>query len=170
MLECPAMTMRRRRLSALALAAALPLAGPLACGPSERAEGAARDEIEGLLTAYLPTLSEVYRTGDLGPIEGMAAPRELERVDSFIRERAREGRLVDPTLQRFEIEKFDLYQHSNAYLTSREIWDLRIRAAGSDRLIQEELGKSDRFRYQLRREGDRWRVLTREVVTAATGG
>lgn len=154
---------RRSAIAPAALALALAL---VACGPSEKAQGEAQAEIEALLADYLPALAEAYRTGDLGPLEGIAAPREIERVNHFIRERAQEGRLVDPTLHRFEIEAFSLFQHSNVYLTTRETWDLRIRAAGSDRLIQEELGKTDRFRYQVRREGDRWRVLTREVVTA----
>lgn len=158
--------MRRRSLAAArALAAVLAAAAGLACSPSEEASGDARAEVEQLLAEYLPRLPEAYRTGDLAPLEGLASPREMDRIESLILDRAQEGQVVDPELKSFEIEQFDLYQHSNAYLTTREVWDLRLRAAGSDRLIHEELAKPDRYRYQVRRQdGGGWRILSREVI------
>ena len=169
-LDCPAMVRRPRTSLALLLAAPLLMAA-LACGPSERTEQEARGEIQALLDAYLARLGDVYRTGDTSPVEALVTPRERDRVASLIRDRAREGRVVDPTLQRFEIERFDLYQHSNALVTTREVWDLRIRAAGSDRVIQEELGKTDRYHYQFMRGDDGgWIVLSREVAAPPAGG
>lgn len=153
--------------TARALAAVLLAAAVLACGPSEQAAGDARVEIEQLLGEYLPRLPEVYRTGDLAPLEGLAAPREMERIEAFIRDRAQEGQVVDPELESFEIERFDLYQHSNGYVTTREVWNLRLRAAGSDRLISDEnaTAKPYRYSYQVRREnGGGWRILSREVI------
>jgi predicted lipid-binding transport protein (Tim44 family) len=158
--------MRRRSLAAArAFAAVLTAAAALACSPSEEASGDAQAEVEQLLAEYLPRLPEAYRTGDLDPLEGLASPREMDRIESLILDRAKEGQIVDPELKSFEIVQFDLYQHSNAYLTTREVWDLRLRAAGSDRLINEELAKPDRYRYQVRRhDGDGWRILSREVI------
>ena len=156
-----------RRSTALALAAA----ALLACGPSEATQEEARAAVQELLEAYLPALAEYYRTGDDAHVDGLAAPRERDRVESLIRDRAHEGMVIDATLQRFEIDRFDLYQHSNALLSTREVWDLRIRAAGSDRIIQEELGKTDLYRYQVKRDDDGgWIVLSREVVAPPAGG
>ena len=159
-----------RRSAAVALAAAPLLAALIACGPSEQVQQEARADVEELLAAYLPALSEYYRSGDSEHVEGLAAPRERDRVEWLIRDRAQEGMVIDATLQRFEIDRFDLYQHSNALLSTREVWDLRIRAAGSDRIIQEELGKTDGYRYQVKRGDDGWMVLSREVVAAPAGG
>jgi len=162
---------RRPRSAVLVLAAVPLLAAGLACGPSEQQTQKVQTEIEELLAAYLPALGEFYRTGDPATVEGLVAPREREWVEALIRERAQEGLVIDATLQRFEIDRFDLYQHSNALLTTREVWDLRIRAAGSDRVIQDEPGKSDRYRYQVKRGDDgRWIVLSREVVAPPAGG
>lgn len=149
-------------VAVLALAAA-----GLACGPSEQASGDARAEVEALLEDYLPRLPEVYRTGDLAPLQGLAAPREMERIEAFIRDRAQEGQVVDPELESFEVVDFNLYQHSNAYVTTREVWNLRLRAAGSDRLLSDENAAAQpyRYSYQVRREeGGDWRVLSREVM------
>jgi hypothetical protein len=160
-----------RRSAALALAAVPLLAALIACGPSEQVQQEARADVEELLAAYLPALAEYYRSGDSEHVEGLAAPRERDRVESLIRDRAQEGMVIDATLQRFEIDRFDLYQHSNALLSTREVWDLRIRAAGSDRIIQEELGKTDGYRYQVKRgDDDGWMVLSREVVAPPAGG
>jgi hypothetical protein len=160
-----------RRSAAVALAAAPLLAALIACGPSEQVQQEARADVEELLAAYLPALSEYYRSGDSEHVEGLAAPRERDRVEWLIRDRAQEGMVIDATLQRFEIDRFDLYQHSNALLSTREVWDLRIRAAGSDRIIQEELGKTDGYRYQVKRgDDDGWMVLSREVVAPPAGG
>jgi hypothetical protein len=160
-----------RRSAAVALAAAPLLAALIACGPSEQVQQEARADVEELLAAYLPALAEYYRSGDSEHVEGLAAPRERDRVESLIRDRAQEGMVIDATLQRFEIDRFDLYQHSNALLSTREVWDLRIRAAGSDRIIQEELGKTDGYRYQVKRgDDDGWMVLSREVVAPPAGG
>ena len=162
---------RRPRSAVLVLAAVPLLAAALACGFSEQQTQRVQTEIEELLAAYLPALGEFYRTGDPATVEGLVAPRERERVEALIRGRAQEGLVIDATLQRFEIDRFDLYQHSNALLTTREVWDLRIRAAGSDRVIQDEPGKSDRYRYQVKRGDDgRWIVLSREVVAPPAGG
>ncbi len=163
--------LRRPHPAILALAAAPLLAAALACGPSEERVREVQTEVEELLAAYLPALAEFYRTGDPAPVEGLVAPRERERVEALIRERGQEGLVIDATLQRFEIDRFDLYQHSNALLTTREVWDLRLRAAGSDRVIQDEPGKSDRYHYQVKRGDDgRWMVLSREVVAPPAGG
>lgn len=156
----------RRALAAVAVIALGLLAGAgAACGPSASSQAEDRREIEQLLADYLPALAEYYRTGDPGATVDLAVPKEVDHVNRWVLERGREGRVVDPTLESVEIETLDVYQHSNAILTTQEVWDLRIRATGSGRVIQEELDKPDRFRYQLKRGDDgRWRVLSREVV------
>lgn len=157
----------RATLAAASVAGLGLLAGlAAACGPSTASQEATRGEIEELLHAYLPVLAEYYRTGEPGAAETYAFPKEVDHVNRWILTRARdEGHVVDPTLESVEIEQLNVYQPTNAILTTQEIWDLRIRAAGSGRVIQEELGKLNRFRYQLKRDDDgRWRVLSREVV------
>lgn len=156
---------RFRRPAAAVLLALLPVIA-LGCGrPSEQAQEEVRVEIEIALADYLPRLAEVYRTGDLSPLVGLAAPREIASVESFISERAQEGRVVDAELQRFEIQDFDLYKYNSAFVTTREVWDLHLRAAGSDRLLSEELGRAYRYRYQFYRDdGEGWKIRSRVVV------
>ena len=42
-----------------------------------------------------------------------------------------------------------------------EVWDLRSLALGSREPLAEDLGQSNRVKYQLKREGDSWKVLFR---------
>lgn len=147
----------------LALILGLVLAVAGACGPSEEQSEADHDEIRQLLEAYLPVLGEAYATGDTAPLEGLAAAKEAFAAAKRIADFAREGRRVEPTFRDLTLEDVVIYQHSNAYVTTVERWDVRIYAAGSERLISEQLDQVNRVKYQLKRTDDGWRVLYRTL-------
>jgi predicted lipid-binding transport protein (Tim44 family) len=149
------------------LAAALLLGGALACAPSVEDQAADRAAVQALLEAYLPALAQAYATGDADALAGMAAPKEMASVEKRVLDLAKEGRVLQPTFKSVTVEAVDRYQHSNAFVNTVEVWDLRVTSAGSDRVLSEELDQTSRARYQLKRtdEGD-WLVLYRELVRA----
>jgi hypothetical protein len=150
------------------LAALVTAAG---CAPSPAQVEVDQDAVRELLEAYLPALSQAYATGDVSPLRGLAAEKEVLATEKRIVDIAREGRVVHPTFRDLTIEKLDVYQHSNAYVTTVERWDLQVYAAGTDRLLSEEMDQVNRVRYQLKRNDDgSWRVLFRELVRTDGGG
>lgn len=169
LLDCNAMIRRRpiRSFPPLALLLAALAAVAAGCSPSAAQMEGDRDAVRELLEAYLPALSAAYATGDVSSLRGLAAEKEVLATEKRIVDIAREGRVVHPAFKDLTIEKLDVYQHSNAYVTTVERWDLQVFAAGSDRLLSEERDQVNRVRYQLKRNDDgSWRVLFRELVRA----
>lgn len=163
-------TVMRRRVSALARA--LPaLAGLLAaalvagaCGPPSAEEVAAdREEVLEFLREYLPKMSEAYRTGDTAPLEPYTTLKERETIEKRVRDLAKQGSVLSPELVRLEVEDVVTWSAVNAFVTTVEVWDLRVLAAGSDSVIRETENQSNRVKYQLKREDGRWRVFGRQL-------
>lgn len=149
-----------RRLAFLAVL--LPVA-LLACGPSARQQEVDLQDIQRDLEAYLPLLGNAYATGELEPLEEYVAIKEVARVEKRIHDLGLQGRVLAPTFRQLTIEDVNVFNFANAYVTTLEVWDVRILAVGSDTVLAEEIGQSNRVQYQLKREGGRWRVLFRSI-------
>lgn len=148
-------------LVAGAFAAALALG---ACGPPSTEEVEAdREEIHAFLAEYLPRMAEAYETGELEPIEPYTTLKERETIKKRIRDLAKQGSVLAPELVSLEVEEVVTWSVVNAFVTTVEVWNVRVVAAGSDRVVREELGQSNRVKYQLKREEGRWRVFGREL-------
>jgi hypothetical protein len=144
-----------RPLSALLLLTAL------ACGPSEQQQRADTESVAAALEVYLPRLGRAYASGDLAPLEGLAAQKEIAAIEKRISDLADQGRILEATFRELTIEEVTVFNYANAYVTTVEVWDLRSLATGSREQLAEDLGQSNRVKYQLKREGDSWRVLFR---------
>ena len=116
---------------------------------------------QAALELYLPRLGQAYATGDLEPLEGLAAQKEIAAIAKRISDLAEQGRVIEPTFRQMTIEEVKVFNYANAYVTTVEVWDLRSLATGSRQQLAEDIGQSNRVKYQLKREGDRWKVLFR---------
>lgn len=135
----------------------------LACGTSEEQEKLNTDEIQAALESYLPILGEVYATGDLSLLEGLAAEKEIARIHKRIEDLSYQGRRLVPTFRALTVEDANVWNYSNCYVTTLEIWDLEVRATGVEQVLSSQLEQSNRVKYQLKRDDGRWRVLFRTI-------
>lgn len=146
---------------ALLLGVALAVAS---CGePSAEEAAADQEEVRAFLAEYLPKMSEAYRTGDTEPLEPYTTLKERETIEKRVRDLARQGSVLSPELVSLEVEDVVTWSAVNAFVTTVEVWDLRVLAAGSDSVIRETEGQSNRVKYQLKREDGRWRVFGRQL-------
>lgn len=122
--------------------------------------------IEALLADYLPKMASAYADGDLEVLRGLAAEKEIatlyKRINDLMNQ---EGRVVVPTLQSFEIEQITIWNYSNAFVTTLEVWDLEVLAAGTDQRLSGVEGQRNRVTYQLKRRDEGWEVLYRAIQT-----
>jgi hypothetical protein len=135
---------------------------PLACaeGKIERT-AQSEEQLRQDLEHYLPLLAQAYSTGELQPLEGLAAEKEIAYVRKYLEKLKDSGRILEPRFEHLTIEDFNIWNNSNAFVTTVEVWDVKLFATGSHTLLGEDLGRSDRVKYQLKRDGGRWRVLYR---------
>lgn len=134
------------------------------CGGSPSShEEVDRQQIETTLESYLPLLAEAYATGDLEPLQPYVAQKEISRVFKRVQDLADQGRTLVPTFRQLTIEDVNVWNYSNAYVTTHEVWDLVIYPTGSDQILAEEYEQPNRVKYQLKREGEQWRVLFRTI-------
>ena len=148
-------------MRALRPALALLLLAAVACGSSEKRQQVDTESIAAALELYLPRLGQAYATGDLTPLEGLAAQKEIAAVEKRISDLADQGRVLEPVFRELTIEEVKVFNYANAYVTTVEVWDLRSLSTGMRETLAEDLGQSNRVKYQLKREGDSWRVLFR---------
>ena len=139
------------------------LAALIGCGGSETKEAADWESLEAALRAYLPRLGEAYASGDVAVLEGFAAPKEMARISKRIDELYAQGRTLEPEFLELEVEKVDVWGYANAFVNTVEIWNIRSYATGTHALVGEDLDKSNRVKYQFKREGDQWLVLYRTI-------
>jgi hypothetical protein len=136
----------------------------LACGPSPERKAAEQSRIDALLKEYLPKLAQAYSTQDAQVLKPLAAEKEIASVAKRIQDLADQGRVLKPSLRSFTIEDLQVWNVTNAYVTTVEIWDLHVFAMGTDTELSKELEQSNRVKYQLKRENDRWIVLYRTIL------
>lgn len=134
-----------------------------ACQDDEAQVEEERAAIESMLRTYLPKLARAYATLDAEVLRPQAVNREVASVQTRIDDLGRQGRQVRPELRSVTVEELDIERGLNAYVTTHEVWDLRVFALGTDARLSEELGQVNRVRYQLRKEDGRWQVLFREI-------
>jgi hypothetical protein len=134
-----------------------------ACGATKEQREVDREEIRGDLEAYLPVLGEVYASGDLSLLEGRAAEKEISRIHKRIEDLSVQGRRLVPTFRNLTVEEVNVWNYSNCYVTTMEVWDLEVRATGTEQVLSQQLEQANRVKYQLKREDGRWRVLFRTI-------
>lgn len=152
---------RPAALSLTSIAVALLLAA--ACQNDEARVEEERAAIEAMLRTYLPKLARAYATLDAEVLRPQAVNREVASVQARIDDLGRQGRQVRSELRSVTVEELEIERGVNAYVTTHEVWDLRVFALGTDARLSEELGQVNRVRYQLRKEDGRWQVLFREI-------
>lgn len=133
------------------------------CAPTSEERAVERDEIGAFLQEYLPLMAEAYRTGDVEPLAPYAAQKEREAIVRRVRELAKGGEVLDAELVSLEVEDVRTWSAVNAYATTVEVWTLRVRATGSGTVLREEIDQVNRVKYQLKRDGDTWRVFWRQL-------
>ena len=163
-------SIRTRATNALLLAllslVALPMAG---CGGQEELSEADRAAIRETLEAYLPRLAEAYATGNVEVLRPWAAEKELAIVHKKVQDLMdQENRVIQPTLQGFEIEDITPWNYSNAFVTTLETWDIKVLASGTEVVTSEARAQRDRVKYQLKRREDGWIVLYRQIQQTLT--
>ena len=138
----------------------------MACVPAEERAAAEREAVHERLEEYLPALGEAYRTRDFEPLSEWASQKEVATVRRRVYDLQERGRELHPRFRSVEVERVTIPGHSNAYVTTREIWDLRVYALGTDTVLSESLGQVSRVQYQLLRGSEgRWVVIARSVET-----
>lgn len=143
----------------------LPVLALLAgCGSAAEREAAERQELEAALRDYLPRLAAAYAAQDAAPIQEVAAPKEVARVQKLIDDLAVSGQILEPTFVDLTLEKVNVWGYANAFVDTVEVWDLRSYSSGSHQLLSESLAQSNRVKYQFKREDGRWRVLFRTLA------
>lgn len=162
-IRCRRSSRRARPLVLLLLALPLVTVALGSCQPTPEERAADREEIATFLREYLPKMAQAYRTGDTEALAPYAAQKEREMIKKRVLDLAKQGQVLAPHLDSLEVEDVRTWSKVNAYVTTVEVWDIKVLAAGSDTVVRQELGQSNRVKYQLQRDGDRWRVFWRQL-------
>jgi len=145
------------------LIAALLLLSSCADRPIDDAE---RRAIGGLLDRYVVEMAAAYESGDASKVADAATEREQRRLEQAISELAAEGRGLRPSLVRLAIDSIERGSRTTVMVDTIETWDLRVVALGSEEVVSESLGQENRLSYVLIREGDAWRILSRQLKSS----
>lgn len=161
-------TMSVPRPTAVLAVLVLALCGPVACAPSGdggdgEAAGGVEAEVEAALRAYMPLLEQAYAEGDPSILEPVAATKERLELQQQMRELDRQGQALAPELVELTVENVGSWNRVNAVVTTLETWDVRLNVSGTDRLIREDLGQVNRVVYQMKWDGETWRVMSRQL-------
>lgn len=162
-------TSGRARGGTLALALGLGLTLAPACRPHDEEAQAQRDaerraEIQQALTEYLPQLGQAYSSGDVELLRPWAVERVMAQVHKRIGDLQEQGLVLQATFHELTVEEMVTWSQDFALVTAMEIWDLRYESLGTGVLVSDRPGVRSRVQYQLRKEGDRWRVFHRDLV------
>jgi hypothetical protein len=153
----------RKALSSLVLALAF-----AACAPSPETLQENRRAVEQQLREYLPKLAEAYAANDPQVIAPYAVPREVAVLEKNLRDLSGQGRRVETSLRQLTVEDLEMASPSTAYVTTLEVWNVRVYATGSDHVLGEDEAQTNRVQYQLKWEDGRWVVLSRNSRAVAS--
>ncbi|MCP4655991.1 MAG: hypothetical protein GY856_11300 [bacterium] len=142
----------------------LAMLGLVGCGEPD--PEVAREELEQALRAYLPKLGEAYATRNPEVLAGVAVEKEQFRVRRRIEELTAQGMAYEPEFKDLTIEWSTVWSHSNAAVTTLEVWDVRSYSLGSHILLSEVLAQRNRVKYQLKRKETGWVILYRDLQKA----
>ncbi len=161
MLELTFMRIHRsRRLLIALLLASLTAVG---CGEPGSDPQVNRQEIEAVLREYLPKLGQAYAQRDTSILEGFAVPKEMARISLRTEELTETGRVYEPDFKEVTVEDVSVWNYSNAFVTTLEVWDVRSFTLGTHLKVNESLGQKNRVKYQMKRKEGSWVVLYREL-------
>ncbi len=153
-----------RLLPIVSLAAWLMIAMSITgCGAGGGGPDVDRQEIETVLRDYLPKLGQAYATRDTSILEGYAVPKEMARIQLRTDELKSTGRVYEPEFKEVTVEDISVWNYANAFVTTLEVWDVRSFTLGTHLLVNESLGQRNRVKYQVKRKGDAWVILYREL-------
>ncbi len=167
MLDSPTMQHRSRRPSLdrfFACVGCFWLLLATACAPPGENPEVDHGEIEQMLRDYLPKLGAAYAGQDPSVLEELAVPKEIARIRLRIDELADQGRIYEPEFQEVTVEDVSVWNYSNAFVSTLEVWDVRSFTVGSHVLVQESLSQKSRVKYQLKRKDGSWVILYRELA------
>ncbi len=122
-----------------------------------------RQEIEGVLREYLPLLGQAYAQRDTSILENYAVPKEMARISLRTEELAETGRVYEPEFREVTVEDISVWNYSNAFVTTLEVWDVRSFTLGTHLPVNESLGQRNRVKYQMKRKEGSWVILYREL-------
>ena len=117
-----------------------------------------------MLRDYLPKLGAAYAERDPMVLEEQAVPKEIARISLRIEELTDQGRIYEPEFREVTVEDVSVWNYSNAFVSTLEVWDVRSYTVGSHVLVQESLGQKSRVKYQLKRKDGSWVILYRELA------
>jgi len=152
-----------RPAASMALALAVFLAAVGGCTAPEVQEAADKEDIQAFLEQFLPALGSAYAERDAYLIRDYVAPKEIARVAKRIDELAARGQVYAPTVRTITIESVNVWNNSNAFVSTLEVWDVERRALGSGTVIGSVLEQPNRVKYQMKRDESGWRVLYRTI-------
>lgn len=136
----------------------------ISCGPaSAPSEEVDKAEIQQVLEAYLPVLGKAYANGSTSSLEPWAVPKEQARIRLRIDELEARGQVYEPELKSVTVENISVWNYSNAFVTTVEVWDVRAYTLGTRMVVNESLDQRSRVKYQMKRKGDGWSILYREL-------
>lgn len=139
---------------------AFALSGCAAAPPSEEVNQA---EIQTMLEAYLPMLGQAYAEQNPSLLEGFAVPKEQARIQLRVEELAAQGQVYKPIFKTVTVESVSVWNYSNAYASTVEVWDVSAYTLSGEQLVNQSLDQRSRVKYQLKRKDDGWVVLYREL-------
>ena len=121
-------------------------------------------EIHRLLLGYLPTLGKVYASGKIENLAPWSVKRHQLQVDKRIYDLMKKGYYIEAEMLSFEILEVVSWNFTNTYVTTRETWDVRYYSTGSQQLVSEVLGRTDRAKYHIHWSGERWEIYDRQLI------
>ena len=136
----------------------------IGCTPPEVRDAAVKVEIQAFLEEYLPALGAAYAQPDPYQIKPYVAQKEIARVGKRLEELAARGQVYAPTVRTITIESVTVWNNSNAWVSTVEIWDVQRSAAGTGLFIGESLDQPHRVKYRMKRGDKGWRVFYRMIV------
>lgn len=164
LVQFPTMSIPRATACLAAFCLALTLLGSVACAPSgDGGEAEADAEVEAALRAYMPLLEQAYAQQDPSILEPVAATKERLELQQQMRELERQGQALAPELVELTVENVGAWNKVNAVVTTVETWHVRLMVAGTDRLIREDPAQVNRVVYQMKWDGETWRVMSRQL-------
>ena len=90
-------------------------------------------------------------------------PRRTARISLRTEELADTGWVYEPEFKEVTVEDVSVWNYSNAFVTTLEVWDVRSFTLGTHILVNESLGQRNRVKYQMKRKEGSWVILYREL-------
>lgn len=120
-------------------------------------------EIQKVLDEYLPVLGQAYAERNPKLLEPWAVPKEQARIQLRIEELEARGQVYEPGFKSVTVENVSVWNYSNAFVTTVEVWDVKAFTLGTHMLVNESLDQRSRVKYQLKRKDEGWSILYREL-------